>query len=1665
MSQIRKLQNGGTSKYGVLRIGNTVYDTPEAIDAFEGFLRAGDKSYAPITGKWMDYIRKGHDVSINPIDNTIEISGVSADDYSDLYGATKRQRRILESGKPTFGGNNFSTKFRDAVYYASGFSGPTKSAETKSKKTKVSNGKIKIDYDTIDGVQKYSDNPSNKLIDPQIAAYLAYLGDEKWGEANEWENELGDNDHILKAWYNGFEGDKGAAAKAAIDVALAEVRSKPWNEVSEASRELLAYFNIVGPDGQVNGSTSNSSYVDENGQIKKNAQNSKGQWGTYRGNGENGTTKDALYTTYDAGELPYLINADRLGLFEGLDDSYLNSVLYGGRFYRPDEISQNVRLQQIMDNVARINNNATNASKLYNDLKGIINYTDYGDSVGNYLNYDSSQHYISNKAIREYLANTPYAAVFDATPAYGVNGERIYGIYDFGKNGENPYGFRNPYYLVVDDKGNLRLNSNNQSNWSEEDLRGVFDFLNRDYGEANDFARAREVINGKSYGRIDITDRVDGSSYHFVVDDSGNVYHVKNNGELELMDPDLATRVLNGEQIVPNDIDVSRRKARHPEKYNPNWHPTISRKEGGKIKELPLKLQAGSKLLTKSSIVEELKPVNDRMSQSSQVFDYKWSELSDADKKDMVAAGMDVLGAIASLIPSPWTLGAGVVTGLGATGLMTAADKQRDHIHWGRTAVSAGMDLLGALPVIGSTAKFAKIGKAFAKSPRLWNNISKAFIAAGFANAVPTLQKLVTEGPKNLTTDDLYALSGAVQASLGLGARARHSAGDSRLAHMISETDAAKKASATAATTATTPQHSVKSKYATDIEVKLSDADVADIKGAKENAADVLRTKLKESYNIDPATIEKDNTALLKQFGFEVKEGVPTPIEGTTHTVSSKRIKGGTEDTFKLEQDDVDYVLKGGENAGKRLRERLLAKDMDPNLINADDKALLKEFGFDVKMTKGENPKIASITESKPTVKEKVKEKVSGAKKAFSGDDKYSKYGYLSDLWGGARKRRAYIEEAMKTPEVRSEVDATLANLGLDEGVLAKRAYGRAQYRIGEDPTKIGTVNWGRRYSWVPGEESSTGETVKQEVPKQEVVKENSTSSEKTNTPVETKRVVESPIKSPEDIPAELRTNNDILALPSAERLALPENTGEAAIVLRDKPIALPATSKNYKQASMEKRAANLRRLQKSQNPLKTLTDLQKQDSDKLFTNEEEFNAVMQALIRKNAATRGNNTTNGQRYMANLVNKVKELKRIDRLYKQGGILKQQFGGTTGLPGLYDDLLKKRIADLKRQSEMMKTEPLPIGPKMTPAQAQTSTNSLEETIKQSRQNEIQKGIDAHTSKMGYNYRNWETDQRIPYWGLRAAQYLGVLGFQKKDRDLGHKQVEAARFHESPVTLNQYRTDSPALQHAENNLQQQQMNGLKATTSDVSLYYAHKLAQQKAINDYLKDLTAQKSAFESQMNMQNVGIQNQNIANAVQTANSNAARDASINSAHYTVDREYNTNRKQSFENGMLEVTNALKLDNEKLLKLGQLHAWEGFDRNYENALAGVPGYSEWKNTYENDPELRKKYSTLDDYIEAEHPESWGLYRNTRDAAEKARQKAQYEWTVRNGLIIPRPNAGFNGPAGYRKGGRVNGTTRYTLEPDERIWIDNNKAAHAKAAKLSDATIKLLLRALK
>lgn len=1544
MSQIRKLQNGG-STYGNLTINGRTTNDPKEIERWISGLSVDNPESAAISGRWASWIRSGVDADINTTDNTITFAGKTVNDYADLPGATKRQLNILVSGKPTYGGNNFSTAFRNNIFNAGRFTFPDSEEQQKSNKTKVSNGQIKVDYDTVDGVQKYSSNPSNALIKPQIKAYLDYLSDEKWGETNEWENSLGDNDRILKAWYSGFKGDRNAA-QAAIDTALNEVRTKPWNEVSEASRELLAYFNIIGPDASKTGaSTTSTSYIDENGQVKKNSQNERGQWGVYDGTGENGTIKGARYTTYDSGTTPYLINADRLGLFEGLDDSYLNSIIYNGRIYRPNEIGQNVQLQQLMDEITHINNNAISPIQAYEQLKGKFNYTDYPDSLGNYGMYDASKHYIDNKAVRDYLTEKGIsnAALFNATAGYNVDdGSTIYGVYDYSHSGTGPYGFRTPFYLIVGADGQLHLTEGDENGVQHRHWTSIpYESSGRNYGDANGLIRAKEVINGKTYGRLEVTDRVDGSSYHFVIDENGKVYHVTNKGKIEPIDDELATRILNGEQIVPGDVDDSKKRARKQEKYQTGWRPPITgRKQGGKIRELPVKLQMGSRLLATPTTVEENTPIDDRMSDASTFSAYKWDELSDADKNDVRAVGLDLLGAILALSPDPYTSAAGLASGLGATSLMTAADVQRGDFKLGRTALSAGMDVLGAVPYIGSAAKLTKVGKFLTKSPKIWKHISNAFIAAGFANAVPTLDKLVHEGPKSLTTDDLYALSGAVQASLGVGVRARQRKGDSQLANLISEKSK----------TVTTPE----TPKVKEVEVKLKPEDVTEITEAKGNAGQKLREKLEANKDIDKKSLDSDNNELLKKFGFEVEGENVKVAEGATHT------------------------------AKVAAKETAVAKAAD-KVTNA-------------------------------------------AKRILPGKDNYSKNGYITDLFKGAQKRRDYIDTQMQNEAVRQEIDAALASLKEGEGKLMKRAYGRSQFRIGEEPKTDG-----RWFSYQ--KETKPEETITEQTP----VQQQSTPQQQSNIQVppgrsdervEVQRVIESPIKSPEEIPAELRTEQ--LSLPNAERIALPQNSGEAAIAIRPET-GLVKTGKTYKVASMEKRAANLRRLQNSRNPLKTLSDLEKQNSDKLFTNEEEFNALIESLIRKNAATRGNNTKSGEKYIKDVVRKMKDIRDSGRAYKHGGILK----GETGLE--LPDELKKQWGISINKPNINEYIPTEIDP-----------GQVKETLP--------------GDSLGFRYKNWNGLGNIVQPILSGVRYFSQMHGRNKSYAEQKAALNAGRVNRQSISLPTVPTYSTAHQHLENQLNQQMMNGIKPIASDLSAYYAAKLQQQAALNNGLRDITAQKSQYEQQANIQNQQLKSQEALQNNEIAFENAKMNASINSGLHQLEAAKLAEEQASRDNLLYEIQQKLYQDQQTMMQ-GSIAA-----RNQKNAAAYQGELqrvfpNEWAKWQTVD---QTKYGSFEDYVSSVNPTLYNQKKVDLENFKDSQNNELIRTTIQGRMNYPwlyGRTGGYHGPAGFKKGGRVNGTTRYTLEPDERIWIDNNKAAHAKAAKLNDAAIKLLLRALK
>lgn len=1554
MSQIRKLQNGGTPKYGVLRIGNKTYTSPEEIDAFEKYLIAGDRSYSPITGKWMNYIRSGHDISINPIDNTIQISGVSAEDYADLPGASKRQRNIVAEGRRTYGRNNWSTDFRNAIDYAGRFTYATPEEQQKSSKTKVSNGQIKIDYDTVDGKQVYSSNPSNDLIDPRIAAYLDYLSDEKWGDTNEWETALDSNtDQILKAWYK-RHGDR-SKAQAAIDVALNEVRTKPWNEVSEASRELLAYFNIIGPDeAKAAASAATTSYVDESGQVKKNSQNEKGQWGVYEGTGENGTINGAKYTTYDVGATPYLINADRLGLFEGLDDSYLNSVIYNGRIYRPDEIGQNVQLQRLMDEITYINNNAVSPIEAYEQLKGKFNYTDYPDSIGNYGTYDASQHYINNKAIRDYLAEKGIsnAALFNATAGYNVDDDStIYGIYDYSHSGTGPYGFRTPFYLIVGADGQLHLTEADENGVQHRHWTSIpYTANGKNYGDANGLIRAKEVINGKTYGRLEVTDRVDGGSYHFVIDENGKVYHVTNDGKLELMDDELTTRILNGEQIVRRDVDNSKKRVKHPEQYNSNYRPPITRKEGGKIRELPAKLQMGSRLLTTPTTIEENTHIDDNMSNASNVFTYGWENMPTEDREDVIAALTDIGAAVAALSPDPVTSGLGLLGGLTATGLMTDADRRRGKIHWGKTAVSAGMDALGAIPYIGTAAKITKLTKATAKSQKLLKNISNVFIGLGFANAVPTLNKLFKEGPKSLTTEDLYALSGAVQASLGVGVRRRQRKGDSQLANLISEKSK----------TVTTPE----TPKVKEVEVKLKPEDVTEITEAKGNAGQKLREKLEANKSIDKKSLDTDNNKLLKKFGFEVEGENVKVAEGATHT------------------------------AKVAAKETAVAK--------AADKA------------------------------------TNAAKRILPGKDNYSKNGYITDLFRGAEKRRNYIDTQMQNEAVRQEIDAALTGLKENEGKLMKRAYGRSQFRIGEEPKTDG--RWFSYQKETKPEKTTTEQTSvqQQSTPQQQSSNQNTSGSSSAGS--NTNNTSQQSLNSTAGTPRE--SNSSVEQVKSS-----------AEVVNNTSSVTASNITRSFKTTSMEKRAANLRRLQNSRNPIKTLSDLERSNNDKLFTNKEEFDAVLDAIIKSNKYRGGNKTV--EKYNNKLIEKLTELEKVGRLYKRGGILKGQLG-LTNLNSPYWKNIFSVAANQKRQ-QMEQDGPLPKGPDIKmPENKAVQQNSVGLTYPK-----VEKDAGQTT---GWRYKNWNGFGNIVQPILSGVRYFSQMHGRDKSYAEQKEALNAGRVSRSSISLPMVPTYSVAHQHLENQLNQQMMNGIKPIASDLSAYYAAKLQQQAALNNGLQNNTAQKADLAWRADIQNQQTKSQEALQNNEIAFENAKMNASINSGLHQLEAAKLAEEQASRDNLLYEIQQKLYQDQQTMMQ-GSIAA-----RNQKNAAAYQEELqrvfpNEWAKWQTVD---QTKYGSFEDYVSSVNPTLYNQKKVDLENFKEGQNNELIRTTIQGRMNYPwlyGRTGGYHGPAGFKKGGRVNGTTRYTLEPDERIWIDNNKAAHAKAAKLNDAAIKLLLRALK
>lgn len=396
----------------------------------------------------------------------------------------------------------------------------------------------------------------------------------------------------------------------------------------------------------------------------------------------------------------------------------------------------------------------------------------------------------------------------------------------------------------------------------------------------------------------------------------------------------------------------------------------------------------------------------------------------------------------------------------------------------------------------------------------------------------------------------------------------------------------------------------------------------------------------------------------------------------------------------------------------------------------------------------------------------------------------------------------------------------------------------------------------------------------------------------------------------------EVKSNEELLQLPANTKEASLTVRPSEAIKIRPENFKTKRT-RSYKQISMDKRASNLRRLQKSMNPLKTLSDLERSKADKLFTNEEELNAVLQDLIMKNSISRGNDTKAGQTYMRNLVSKLRSLKDAGRLYKEGGIIKAQ-NGFNGIP-----------TQIEHQ--------MPVSG--TFAQQQTKPGLQMETI------DAINAADAAAKSAQYGFGDkggfYYNDPGIGKYispimsGIRY--FSQMIGRNKMYREQ-KKALEAGRVYQSEVGYSpNFPRDSVAIQQQRNKIQNALSTGIKPITANPIDYYSSKLMRDSKLWDSFADLTAQASAYEASQNERAEAYRYKDAVDRANRSYQNRQVDASINAGLHQLEAARLGEMQASRDNLLYEMQQNMYQDQQSIMQASIAKHKQDNDKKYQAEL--------------------------------------------------------------------------------------------------------------------------------
>lgn len=327
------------------------------------------------------------------------------------------------------------------------------------------------------------------------------------------------------------------------------------------------------------------------------------------------------------------------------------------------------------------------------------------------------------------------------------------------------------------------------------------------------------------------------------------------------------------------------------------------------------------------------------------------------------------------------------------------------------------------------------------------------------------------------------------------------------------------------------------------------------------------------------------------------------------------------------------------------------------------------------------------------------------------------------------------------------------------------------------------------------------------------------------------------------------------------------------------------------------------------------------------------------------------------------------------------------------------------------------------------------------------------------------RNIDTSGVIEQLGkkiLGAAEY-GVKAVGRKNvATTQTKGLLDSYYSDQYVPVEYYDTRDPYSEAQLQEIKQLNSNPNVIPNADYNAYVAGLLTKQAQILPAINKVYREASQNLAQTNRANTDLHNKKNLMDQEVTSKNAARLSGMQMNIANVKAALQMQDAMSLANAIREK----RVNTEEELEKAKQFAFnrdvqqvnDKYEALWRNAIG--PKYSEWLSL---DQSVRDNYSDINDWLQRadSNREWWALNENAWNSNQQALNEELRKLYMKYNMS---PTAQVLFRQRYMKsGGRV-GRNRYKNEPEEDVWINQNKAVHKAVAKLNDNIIKIFLKTL-